>query len=148
MEWPQDGQLVPGIRLGQGKVHHRAGLLQQQAGGAFDLGDITAQGLEVAPVAEVIEGHRQVAVARQRHREGLHQLLRAGKAVRDNHHRQRIPAPVGVRPGEGPRGGAVHGHRRGPELVFADNHARIRPPQNGQGRSDHAQGDQGGKDGD
>ena len=39
------------------------------------LGDVAAHRRRIAAVSEKIEGHRNIAIARQRFREGLHQLL-------------------------------------------------------------------------
>ena len=62
---------------------------QQCRGDRLAFGDVAAHRSRVTAMAEKIEGHGDVAVARQRFREGLHQLLRAGKTVRDDDNRGR-----------------------------------------------------------
>ena len=53
----------------------------------FLLVDVAPHRLRVAAVAEAIVGHGDQAVAGQRGGERLHELLRAGEAVGDHHHR-------------------------------------------------------------
>ena len=61
------------------------GQFRQQCGGdGLALGNVAAHRKRVAAMAEKVEGHGDIAVARQRFRERLHQLLRSGKAMRDD----------------------------------------------------------------
>ena len=48
---------------------------QQRRGYRLAFGDVAAHGRRVAAVPKKVEGHSNIAVARQRFREGLHQLL-------------------------------------------------------------------------
>ena len=93
-----------------GHLLHRC---QQRALAFLRVRQPAAQRCGVAPMAGVVEGHGDVAVARQRQRKGLHQLLRPGEAVRDQHHR-RWRAGCGR---------AEHRHRRAAERQGADRHA-------------------------
>ena len=76
----------PAIAAGQLACPRRdIGQFRQQRGGdRLAFGDVAAHRRRVAAVPEKIEGHGNIAVARQRFREGLHQLLGAGKAVGDH----------------------------------------------------------------
>ena len=70
------------------------------------LGDAAGQGGGVTAVAGEVEGHCDVAVAREGRRKGPHELLRAGEAVRDHDHR----AGRAGRGAEDRGRGAVEGH--------------------------------------
>ena len=69
---------------------HRVQGGQEVALHRAEVGQASAQRLRIAAVAGKIEGDGDVAVARQGGGEGLHQLLRAGEAVRHHHHRRRV----------------------------------------------------------
>ena len=71
----EQGELAAGAGQRQGVVGDGAGLFQQLLRGAADFGHVAAQRLRVSAVPVIVEGHRQVAVARQAQGKGLHQLL-------------------------------------------------------------------------
>jgi len=77
MEW-RAPQAVRRLREAAGKRHHLGHFFHQCVRGTLGFGEAAGQGPRVAAMSEKIEGHRDVAVARQRHRERLHELLRPG----------------------------------------------------------------------
>ena len=79
----------PSVAAGQaaGVACHLAEFLQQCCGDAGALGDIAAHRLRIATMAEEVESDGEIAVARERQGKWLHQLLRAGEAMGDHHHR-------------------------------------------------------------
>ena len=117
-----------------GHLLHRR---QQRALACLRLGQAAAQGRGVAAMARVVEGHGDVAVARQGQRKGLHQLLRSGKAMRDQHHRR----------GGGGRRRPEHRHRRGAHAQAADQHAAACRFELPDGRGDGQQRQRGGQPG-
>ncbi len=92
---------------GAGVGHDRVELVDQRLRRPVGLRDAAAQRVRVLAVAEEVEGDRDVAVARQRDREGLHQLSRAGEAVGD-HDDRGGPAVLRAEDG-GRRAGDVEG---------------------------------------
>jgi len=66
-------------------------LVEQLVGAAGEIDDAAVQRQSVAAVAGEIEGDGEIAVARQRRRDGRHHLLRAREAVRDDHDGLRRP---------------------------------------------------------
>ena len=71
------------------KVGHGLRLGQQASRGAILARDVAGHRLRIASVSGEVEGHGNVAIARKGQCEGLHQLLRSGKAMGNQHHRRR-----------------------------------------------------------
>ena len=85
-----------------------------EAAASFD--DAAGERRRVPPMAGEVEGHRDIAVARQRGGELLHELLRPGEAVRDDHHRRAAS-----------RGRPEHGDRDWPHLGRGDARPAVAP---------------------
>src|SRR6056297_3016917 len=77
---------LPALRRPR-RIHHGAGLLDQQARGAVDALHIARHRPRVPPVALKVEGPDPIARPRQIVAIGLHHLPRPGKAMRDHDHR-------------------------------------------------------------
>jgi hypothetical protein len=94
MEWPGSARRPSptGFGVAGGDVR----LIGQRAGGAVRLGDRAAERGEIAPMPGDIEGDRDIAIARGGESERLHQLLRAGEAMGDRHHRAQRLAHGGI----------------------------------------------------
>ena len=78
----EDGDTAVAQAFGEGR--DLRGLVCQGCCGAADFGDAAGQGARVAAVATEIERDGDVAGASEGDGEGLHQLLGAGEAVRDD----------------------------------------------------------------
>ena len=82
MEWPSAAiRPSPSPRDGRGDLRR---LVDEQPRGALDLAEIAAQRPRIAAVAGKIEGRGDIAVARERQREGLHQPPGTREAMRDD----------------------------------------------------------------
>lgn len=75
-----------------GERHNLADYRQQRLRAARQIGDAARHRLGVAPMSSKVEGHGDIAVARQRQRDGLHELLRTSKAMCDDDDRTRLLA--------------------------------------------------------
>ena len=83
----QERKAAVGAGKGDCEVSDLSNFRQQGARAHGHIAQASRERLWIAAVAREIECHGYIPVARQRYREGLHQLLRTCEAMRNYNHR-------------------------------------------------------------